>query len=168
MPRKAKAAPKPRPRWKDKYLPEHPQEDRKDIAILQILESLDCGAPFGDACRAAGVDRSTFWRWVQEDVDLAQCRKAAESRGIVTACLALRSAIKAVHKNPKLWTAPMTFLERRRNEFKKSVDVRTIDRTLAELLAEGDAAMGIPPTGDGPDVPLIDPRGGNGEGPEPS
>jgi len=80
-----------------------------------IVDALAMGCWFKTACRAAGVDPATGWRWRKtgEDTgrqpyrDFCDAVKKAEAQAEVVAVAMVRSAF------PKNWAAAMTFLERR-------------------------------------------------------
>jgi hypothetical protein len=55
---------------------------RTDAMIDQIIERLSRGEPLAQICRSDGMpDASTFWRWQQDDPDLAQSIARAREQG---------------------------------------------------------------------------------------
>lgn len=109
------------PTWLLKYGSSDPDGDtNKERVILCVLDSLADGASLTQACKAAGKSHTTFWRWENEDPRLKAARDIAEGRSYIDAVRSLRAAMREVRHDPRLWTAVMTFLERRHpDEFGK-------------------------------------------------
>lgn len=135
-----------------------------------IVKAVSLGAPRDVAALAAGVDPTTFYRWMAmgaEFIDLAadeleglddkqlrlrefcQDVKRADAQAVVYAVEVVAEAM------PKDWKAAMTWLERRYpGEWGRRIEVKTdpterepaaIDATLAATAADSFAAAALPP-----------------------
>ena len=82
----------------------------------KIIQATRAGCDIEVACRAAGVSRSTYYRWkargerehTGEYHDFVQALRAAEAEAEVHAVVVIR---KAMHEGD--WRASLAFLERR-------------------------------------------------------
>lgn len=58
--------------------------NKKNTIKEAVLESLSNGATITAACKAAGVGRTTFYKWIEEDVEFAEAVSHSENASIIT------------------------------------------------------------------------------------
>ena len=79
----------------------------KDACISTVLNHVAAGLTVRDACRMAGVGRSTFYAWLAADKGLRSRLRKAESSGVAEHLANIRRAAE------KDWRASAWWLERR-------------------------------------------------------
>jgi hypothetical protein len=113
----------PRP---SKYTPE---------TVKKIVDALSAGCTRKTAAAFAGVDESTFCRWLHRFADFASSVTLAEASCEVAMVATIRAAA------PSDWRAASWWLERRRHQSWGRVDRIEVDiRMAAERVAEATGA----------------------------
>ena len=113
-----------------------------------ILEGIRLGLTYEVACRAAGIDVSTLWRWRQQGEEAKSGKfydfcKAVDAANAEAEALLLGRVV-AASKEPQHWHAAKWILETRfRDRYGKAeklvIDFSALDDEQLKELAEGGA-----------------------------
>lgn len=96
------------PRTRTPQARRHRNGTKSDAAIESVLGYIAAGVPDEHAAAAAGIHRSTWWRWKKRDPGLQQRVEVAQSKAV-----AMKVAQISKAANDGNWTAAAWFLERR-------------------------------------------------------
>ena len=100
----------------------HRRTKRTRVRRERILDALQKGVPRHTAATVAGIDRTTFWRWLADDASLRSDVEQAEAAGELALLENINEAAKVD------WRAAAWWLERRRPE-----DYGRHDRLAVEM-----------------------------------